>query len=154
MSNQSDEIAREQQYMDMLYGRLDNLRGRATDELGRVRLAAEGTAQNRVERDVTSRELGGRLAQLDAAEDGLCFGRLDLESGERRYIGRIGMMDETAAYADNWSDRALLERVGRAVVVHPRGKLARLARQHGWAIVRPRRPPRRVARRRKSELSG
>src|SRR5262249_4358048 len=28
-------------------------------------------------------------------------------------------MDAAAAYADNWSDRALLERVGQAVVVHP-----------------------------------
>ena len=32
------------------------------------------------------------------------------------------------AYADNWSDRSLLEQVGRAVVVHPRGRLLRLAR--------------------------
>ena len=37
-------------------------------------------------------------------------------------------MEDTVAYADNWSDRALLERVGRAVVVHPRGRLLRLAR--------------------------
>lgn len=49
-------------------------------------------------------------------------------------------MDDSAAYADNWSDRALLERVGRAVVVHPRGRLGRLARMRGWYIVRPRRP--------------
>jgi phosphoserine phosphatase len=50
-------------------------------------------------------------------------------------------MDEAAAYADNWSDRALLQRVGQAVVVHPRGKLRRLAEARGWMIVRPRRPP-------------
>ncbi len=37
-------------------------------------------------------------------------------------------MQDAAAYADNWSDRSLLERVGRAVVVHPRGRLLRLAR--------------------------
>jgi HAD superfamily hydrolase (TIGR01490 family) len=49
-------------------------------------------------------------------------------------------MDDSAAYADNWSDRALLERVGRAVVVHPRGRLTRLAQGRGWYIVRPRRP--------------
>ena len=49
-------------------------------------------------------------------------------------------MDESAAYADNWSDRALLERVGRAVVVRPHGKLARLARRRGWDTVQPRRP--------------
>jgi HAD superfamily hydrolase (TIGR01490 family) len=50
-------------------------------------------------------------------------------------------MDRAAGYADNWSDRALLERVGRAVVVHPRGKLLRLARQKGWDVVLPARPP-------------
>jgi HAD superfamily hydrolase (TIGR01490 family) len=49
-------------------------------------------------------------------------------------------MEDTAAYADNWSDRSLLERAGRAVVVHPRGRLLRLARAKSWDIVRPRRP--------------
>jgi HAD superfamily hydrolase (TIGR01490 family) len=48
-------------------------------------------------------------------------------------------MDDAVAYADNWSDRLLLERVGRAVVVHPHRKLKRLARRRGWTIVRPRR---------------
>lgn len=55
-------------------------------------------------------------------------------------------MDSAAAYADNWSDRALLERVGRAVVVRPSGKLRRLALKRGWDLVyptRPRKPPRR-----------
>jgi DNA helicase IV len=98
MSSQSEEVAREQQYVSMLYGRLDDLRGRAEHELTRVRLDSGGTQQNFVERDVAARELGGRLVQLDAAEDGLCFGRLDLETGERRYIGRIGILDEDDDY--------------------------------------------------------
>ena len=51
-------------------------------------------------------------------------------------------MDSAAAYADNWSDRALLERVGRAVVVRPHGKLGRLARARGWDVVHPSRPRR------------
>jgi hypothetical protein len=37
----------------------------------------------------------GTGPRLDAAEDGLCFGRLDLETGERRHIGRIGLRDES-----------------------------------------------------------
>jgi HAD superfamily hydrolase (TIGR01490 family) len=48
-------------------------------------------------------------------------------------------MVEAVAYADNWSDRALLEHVGRAVVVNARGRLLRLARARGWDIVRPHR---------------
>ncbi len=49
-------------------------------------------------------------------------------------------MENAVAYADNWSDRSLLEEAGRAVVVHPKGRLLRLARARGWDIVRPRRP--------------
>jgi phosphoserine phosphatase len=51
-------------------------------------------------------------------------------------------MKDAVAYADNWSDRSLLEKVGRAVVVHPRGRLLRLARARGWDVVWPRRPAR------------
>ncbi|HET9173417.1 MAG TPA: ATP-binding domain-containing protein [Actinospica sp.] len=98
MSSESDEVTREQQYVSMLYGRLDSLRARATTELARVNGVGEGTAQHLVERDISSREYGNRLVQLDAAEDGLCFGRLDLETGERRYIGRIGILDDEDDY--------------------------------------------------------
>jgi len=49
-------------------------------------------------------------------------------------------MDEAVAYADNWSDRVLLEEVKRAVVVHPKGRLLRLARERGWDVVRPVKP--------------
>jgi HAD superfamily hydrolase (TIGR01490 family) len=51
-------------------------------------------------------------------------------------------MEDAVAYADNWSDRSLLGQAGRAVVVHPKGRLLRLARARGWEIVRPRRPRR------------
>lgn len=49
-------------------------------------------------------------------------------------------LGRAVAYADNWSDRLLLEKVGRAVVVRPKGRLLRLARSRGWDIVRPLRP--------------
>ena len=32
------------------------------------------------------------------------------------------------------------KQVGRAVVVHPKGRLLRLARERGWDVVRPRKP--------------
>jgi HAD superfamily hydrolase (TIGR01490 family) len=69
-----------------------------------------------------------------------CYGEGKLYWAEK-WAGAHGIsMDESAAYADNWSDRALLERVGKAVVVHPHRRLERLARERGWDIVRPRRP--------------
>ena len=72
-----------------------------------------------------------------------CYGEGKRYWAERWAEARGIAMDEAAAYADNWSDRALLERVGRAVVVRPTRRLGRLARARGWTIVRPRRPSRR-----------
>jgi HAD superfamily hydrolase (TIGR01490 family) len=52
-------------------------------------------------------------------------------------------LTQAVAYADNWSDRALLESVGNAVVVNPTGKLKKLARDRHWLVVNARRtsPP-------------
>ena len=58
-----------------------------------------------------------------------CYGEGKLYWAERWAAERGIAMDESVAYADNWSDRALLERVRTAVVVHPHGKLQRLARR-------------------------
>jgi HAD superfamily hydrolase (TIGR01490 family) len=80
----------------------------------------------------------GRLVGVGSGP--ACYGEGKLYYAEQWAASQGIEMDETAAYADNWSDRALLERVGRAVVVRPRGKLARLARRRNWEIVRPRRP--------------
>jgi alcohol-forming fatty acyl-CoA reductase len=38
------------------------------------------------------------------------------------------------AYGDSVSDRAMLEAVGHAEAVNPAGRLAQIARQHGWTI--------------------
>jgi HAD superfamily hydrolase (TIGR01490 family) len=69
-----------------------------------------------------------------------CYGEGKLHWAQLWSAERDIRMDEAAAYADNWSDRALLERVGRAVVVHPGRRLRRLARRRGWHVARPRRP--------------
>jgi phosphoserine phosphatase len=69
-----------------------------------------------------------------------CYGDGKRYYAEQWAASRGIPMDETVGYADNWSDRALLEKVGHAVVVRPHGKLARLARSRGWDIVNPSRP--------------
>jgi DNA helicase IV len=58
-----------------------------------------GTHQARTERDALSVMYRDQLARLDAAETGLCFGRLEFRDGERRYIGRIGIHADTDEYA-------------------------------------------------------
>jgi DNA helicase IV len=94
LSRGSEEILHEQRYLDLLYKRLDALRAHTEDQLSGVLRAGTGTQQARTERDTMATAGAGRIAQLDAAEEGLCFGRLDLVEGERRYVGRMGILDE------------------------------------------------------------
>ena len=98
MSRGTDEIAREQEYVTMLYGRLDDLQRQVSGRLADVLLDAGGTPQHRTERDAFAAEHTGRTGRLAAAEHGLCFGRLDLAEGGRRYVGRIGLLDEDSDY--------------------------------------------------------
>lgn len=88
------EIAHEQAYVDTVYDRLDESAKVATS------LVKEGYARGHVgnegglvERDAMVFQASKRLAALNAAHDGLVFGRLDLTDGHARYIGRIGVRD-------------------------------------------------------------
>jgi DNA helicase IV len=95
MQNLTAELEQEQAYVSMLYRRLDTLRERAQAELERaLRHDGGGNVQARVDRDAFVSRHSGRLAQLAAAEDGLCFGRLDRADGSHLYIGRLGLLDE------------------------------------------------------------
>ena len=95
MTTGTSQLAQEQGYLDVLYGRLDMLRDDVARRLAGVRrLGSVGTPQNRSERDAFATLYEDRLAQLRAVEDRLAFGRLDLTAGDRRYVGRIGLTDE------------------------------------------------------------
>ncbi len=112
-------IGQEQAYIDMLYRLLDAARERTERALAQThgRGSAGGTFQARVEREVTAGEQGRRLAQLNAVEHGLCFGRSDADpagdpvahhagdaagdppaegaaTAATLYIGRIGLRDD------------------------------------------------------------
>src|SRR6266536_286679 len=82
----------------MLYRRLDDLRERTSARLAGVLRQTGGTHQARTEREAFSAMYNQRIAQFDAAENGLCFGRLDFRDGERRYIGRLGMHGDSEDY--------------------------------------------------------
>ena len=90
-----DELKAERSYVDRLYGRLDAERARLAGEHA---TALRGDGENHMERDVEVRALAKRMRRLDVADNGLCFGRLDAVSGERFYIGRIGLFDEEHGY--------------------------------------------------------
>ncbi len=86
------DLAHERDYVRGLYRRLDELRDEKRSQLASVRKAgAVGSVQNISERDAFAAMYEDRLAQLDAVEDRLVFGRLDLDDGEAQYIGRIGL---------------------------------------------------------------
>jgi DNA helicase IV len=53
-----------------------------------------GTPGARAERDAFMRLYTARVRALESVEHRLCFGRLDMADGQRRYIGRVGMSDE------------------------------------------------------------
>ena len=100
----------------MLYRLLDQARERAEQSLAQTEggAGAGGTFQARVDREVTAVEQARRLAQLNAVERGLVFGRTDGSDpaspapaspapaspghgGDEQvtlYIGRIGLRDE------------------------------------------------------------
>lgn len=133
------EIAHEQQVVDRVYTQLESA-GAAAQRLAREghdrgRLGHEGGL---VERDAMVFQAAKRLAQLDAAHEGLVFGRLDLRpdvDAQPRYIGRIGLRDDemnsllidwrapaaavfyqaTAASPQQVLRRRVLRSVGRAV---------------------------------------
>lgn len=89
MREYEDELRSERGYVAGLYTRLDGERARAKQKYTAA-LRGDGAL---VERDAEVRALAKERQRLDVADDGLCFGRLDAESGDRLYIGRIGIFD-------------------------------------------------------------
>ncbi len=91
-----DELRREQEFIDGLYARVDVLRGDA--EVSVTDALAQGNTpmQARLERDILVAERSGLLAALNAVDGSLCFGRIDLASGDTHHIGRIGLRADDA----------------------------------------------------------
>jgi DNA helicase IV len=95
-----DELQSEQQHVNELYKRLDAERARVRDCYAAalrspIDVKDGGTL---VQRDSEVRALAKEIRRLDVADTGLCFGRLDAISGERSYIGRIGIFDAADEY--------------------------------------------------------
>ncbi len=88
------EIKHEQSVVDRVYTRLqaaaEAAKALAADGHARAAVGNEGGL---VERDAIVFQAARRLAMLDAAHEGLVFGRLDLQESVPRYIGRLGLRD-------------------------------------------------------------
>ncbi|WP_306212649.1 HelD family protein, partial [Actinoplanes sp. RD1] len=89
------EIAVEQEHVDRVYSRLADLRREASRaEKEGYQLAGVGTFGALVERDAMVFHAARRRHALDTEYEGLVFGRLDLTTGARHYVGRMGIRDE------------------------------------------------------------
>ncbi|MDH6139212.1 DNA helicase IV [Kitasatospora sp. GP30] len=85
------ELDQEQRFVATAYARLDALRAQTAERRDQALTQATGAHQAAAERESTAIELGAQLADLDAVEQGLCFGRLDLTDGQVHHIGRLGL---------------------------------------------------------------
>ncbi|MCM0620276.1 HelD family protein [Nocardioides bruguierae] len=91
------ETAAEQAYVDTVFAQLE-VSAKAAQDLAKEghSRGALGHEGGLVERDAMVFQAAKRIAQLDAAHEGLVFGRLDLDPSvddRPRYIGRIGLRD-------------------------------------------------------------
>lgn len=120
------ELANERAVVGALYQRLDELRSRTREDLRRAQHEqTAGTPAALTEQDAFVRLYAERLQALDAAETRLCFGRLDLADGQRRYIGRLGMADDDQLpMLTDWRAPAA-EPFYQATAADPRGVVRR-----------------------------
>ncbi|WP_258341236.1 RNA polymerase recycling motor ATPase HelR [Saccharopolyspora gregorii] len=90
-----EELRSERDHVAGLYARLDAERARVR---GEYKASLRGDGESLVERDVQVRALAREVRRLDVVDNGLCFGRLEAESGQHSYIGRIGLFDADDDY--------------------------------------------------------
>ena len=89
------EIAREQEVLDRALARLDVLRAEAQQREAESMRPAGGSPQAVYERDVSAQAAANRRADLDAAGEGLIFGRLDRDDRTVHHIGRMGLRTDS-----------------------------------------------------------
>ena len=89
-----DAVDEEQRHLGRLLDRLEELRADTRARLDTVLRGTGGTPQARSERESFARLYSSDLASYNAANLGLYFGRLDMEDGEVRRIGRVGLRDD------------------------------------------------------------
>ncbi len=90
----ADLVAEEQAVIDVLYRRLDDLRTERIELRDRYISRSDNTPGGRVERDVAYANHAAAVVALNAAEDRLCFGRIDRMDDESMHIGRMGIFDD------------------------------------------------------------
>ncbi|WP_093653421.1 HelD family protein [Streptomyces wuyuanensis] len=89
-------MRQEQQFVSLAHERLDQLRGEAEAAVRATMAQVSTGRQARVERDIEVAEQSASLSALNAADSGLCFGRIDRRDGVTYHIGRTGIRRDDA----------------------------------------------------------
>jgi alcohol-forming fatty acyl-CoA reductase len=81
-----------------------------------------------------------RLEQHEGRWTGRILGEAMLGDAKARAVVHLARckgfdLAECYAYGDSWSDRRMLEAVGRAATVNPSWRMERLARRRGWSVL-------------------
>lgn len=88
------ELGVEQDFIGLLYRRLDQMRSETAALRDSYRRYSDNTPGGRVQRDIGYAHHNATLTALTVAEDRLCFGRLDTADGTSMHIGRLGIFDD------------------------------------------------------------
>ncbi len=89
-----DPVGQEQAFLDVAYRRLDLVRAQLVDRIAAVHNApGTGTQQDVLERQALLDVLHQQAAAAQAADQRLCFGRLDFADHPPAHLGRIGLRD-------------------------------------------------------------
>lgn len=89
------QVSLERSAVDAMYRRLDHELSEARDAHRRALAVKIESPQDLFTRDAEVGRLTRTISERRAAEQALCFGRIDKATGESMYIGRIGLRDET-----------------------------------------------------------
>ena len=100
-ASSSTALDSEQQHLDLLYRLLDRERARVQGLKEAALFENDGTPSGLFTRDALQFRYAEQLAAYSAAEDKLCFGRLDMEDDgadgvHSIHIGRLGLADDSA----------------------------------------------------------
>lgn len=89
-------VREEQEHLDRIHDRVEELRQRADDRLAAtIRDRPGSTFQAVFERDVTAHHHAARSARYTFGDvESLAFGRLDLDDGDRLHVGRVSVVDQ------------------------------------------------------------
>ncbi|CAN5668215.1 AAA family ATPase [soil metagenome] len=97
-ANVSSELAREQRKVGEFYQRLDEVRTEVAEALRSARSSLTARTPAAItERDAFIVLHSERIQRLDAVEERLCFGRLNMADDSQRYVGRVGLADDSGA---------------------------------------------------------